>query len=79
MIIIIKMAYKLFNWLFGVRSHVSKARPIEPLTQYLSENQAFKKTVVKFHNSKTSFWSSLDRMLEEELLPEKAKNRIEAT
>jgi hypothetical protein len=71
------MVFKMFNWLFGVRSHVSKAKPIEPLTQYLTENDAFKKTVVKFHNSKTNFWSSLDKMLEDELLPERAKNRLE--
>jgi hypothetical protein len=72
------MVFKMFNWLFGVRSHVSKAKPIEPLTQYLSENDTFKKSVVKFHNTKSNFWTSLDKMLEEELLPEKAKNRLEA-
>lgn len=63
------MVFKMFQFLFGMGTAAKRARPIEPLTDYLTNNETFKQSVINFHNTKTGLWSSIDKMLEKELLP----------
>lgn len=63
------MTFKMFQFLFGMGSNVKRAKPIEPLTDYLASNQTFKQSVLNFHSAKTSLLTSIDKMLEKELLP----------
>lgn len=63
------MVFKMFQFLFGMGSAAKRAKPIEPLTDYLASNETFRQSVMNFHNTKTSLWSSIDKMLEKELLP----------
>lgn len=69
------MSLRWFRMMFGLQGSVKNAKPIEGITDFLTNNESFKNGAMKFHNTKTNMWANLDRMLEDELLPEEARKR----
>lgn len=57
-----------FLRLFGMYSKVKRSRDIPEVTNFLANNEQFKKAAMGLHEKKQSFWKDLDSYLEKELV-----------
>ena len=49
-------------------SMMKSAKPIEPLTKFLQNNDLFVRTVLGVHTTRVNMFAKIDRALEKELL-----------
>ena len=57
-----------FLRMLGMYSKVKKSRDIPEVTDFLANNEHFKKAAMGLHKKKTSFWNEFDTYLEKELV-----------
>ena len=69
------MFQKIFATLF-MGSRVQSAKPIEPLTRFLVNNDIFVRTVLGVHTTSRNLFAKIDRALEEELLDKEHTKEI---
>ena len=71
--LLLKMSKNIFNFMNRIR----KAREIGFITEFLVNNQTFRKAALTFHNTKTGGTNSLFEYLDKELLDKEPTKRIE--